>query len=154
MKTSIPCWNCDTEYDYNQHEICPICDSHWLDAPKQDREQGERVSVHIDYTRLRLRALRAIAVLLVFVSLSSCTTFKVIVVGVSLAGAYQYANATRELKRYRIHITDSLQQANALPKYDSLYRNKLISMGFIDTIPPTHHGLFHGRKTSTAEAGL
>lgn len=42
------CWSCDTVYDYMIHEVCPICESHWLDS-KHNHPPLKRVSVDIDY---------------------------------------------------------------------------------------------------------
>lgn len=53
-KTPITCWSCNTVYDYQKHEVCPICENHFLDG--QARLQalppspvsGTRVSISID----------------------------------------------------------------------------------------------------------
>lgn len=79
MKTPIvpvTCWNCETEYDHMKHEVCPVCDRHWADVRKDDPPQsGTRVSVKIDYSKRRIKAL-PVLLFIVGLILVSCASRK------------------------------------------------------------------------------
>lgn len=77
MKTPITCWNCDTEYDYQQHEVCPMCDAHFLDVPDHttlEPSPGTRVSVKIDYSRQRLKVLPALLIVILLM-IGGCSPY-------------------------------------------------------------------------------
>lgn len=46
----IKCWNCETEYNYSDHEVCPVCERHWLDA-RGTQPPRQRVLVAVDYEK-------------------------------------------------------------------------------------------------------
>lgn len=77
-KTPITCWSCNTVYDYQKHEVCPICENHFLDGQMRMQAlppspvSGTRVSICIDYGRAKLKALPA-ALLALLLLVASCT---------------------------------------------------------------------------------
>jgi hypothetical protein len=77
MKTPITCWNCETEYNYNQHEVCPLCEVHWTDANKKQQppEPGTRVSVVINHRLKSLKTVPALLLVFTLIVAASCTKY-------------------------------------------------------------------------------
>ena len=76
MTQPITCWQCDTEYDHNQHTHCPLCETHWTEGLQKrlipPPVSGARLRVIIDHTKGAIKALPALLLALLLI-LSSCS---------------------------------------------------------------------------------